>query len=206
MVHSCYRLEDQNWVAMTYWLVFRGHEQIFNFQSLIWLFFFRRDPNEWWASKWCRADGTVERDNGFHFCQCDQDAWANNLQNDSLSSVVLRCLCPSCRVGCGIAAHIRAGGKKKAVSHRKGRGQDSVLRNMSWVSCFHVLSPLIVCSDSDPGMDQTAHWVSTHTSASLVHLQGHIQKGTFLLLVFLKLVSRLIRRTLLIIFPCCLNT
>lgn len=23
---------------MTYWLVFRGHEQIFNFQSLIWLF------------------------------------------------------------------------------------------------------------------------------------------------------------------------
>lgn len=142
MVHSCYRLEDQDWVAMTYWLVFRGHEQIFNFQSLIWLFF-RRYPNEWWASKWCRADGTVERDNGFHFCQCDQDAWANNLQNDSLSSVVLRSFCPlCCRVGCGIAAHIRAGGKQnKAVSHRKGRGQDGVLRNMSWVSCFHVLSP-----------------------------------------------------------------
>lgn len=37
-----------------------------------------------------------------------------------------------CRVGCGIAAHIRAAGKQnKAVSHGEGRGQDSVLRNMS---------------------------------------------------------------------------
>lgn len=78
MVHNCCRLEDQDWVAMTCWC-----SEVMNrflISNHYWSgFFFLKKGLKWVVSQqvmqsWRNSVLAVERDNSFHFCQCDQDA------------------------------------------------------------------------------------------------------------------------------------